>query len=97
MLGVINAFFVRKSPTETKTSNHVLIRNFHCGGACTPSKRIVGFSGARRRCTRQLMRLGSNIRTLFMQRIAEVGGDVDLTKLMLTLENSAGVEFLKIC
>jgi hypothetical protein len=43
------------------------------------------------------MWLGNNIRTLFMQRIAEIRRDVDLTELALTLENRVGVEFPKIC
>jgi len=39
---------------------------------------------------------GNQIRTLFMQCIAEVRRDADLTELALILEKMAGVELPKI-
>jgi hypothetical protein len=41
------------------------------------------------------MWLGTNIRTLFLQCMAEVGRDKDMTALAKTLEKMAGVEIPK--
>ena len=95
MLEVINASSGRNSATETKIPNHVLTRNFDYGGAMYIIEKDLELWRREAEMYQTPMWLGTNIRTLFMQCIAEVGRDADLTELALTLEKMAGVELPK--
>lgn len=95
MLEVINASSGRNSATETKIPNHVLNRNFDYGGAMYIIEKDLELWRREAEAYQTPMWLGSNIRTLFMQCIAEVGRDADLTELTRTLEKMAGVEIPK--
>ena len=95
MLEVINASSGRNSATETKIPNHVLARTFDYGGAMYIIEKDLELWRREAEMYQTPMWLGTNIRTLFMQCIAEVGRDADLTELALTLEKMAGVELPK--
>ncbi|MDE0809258.1 MAG: NAD(P)-dependent oxidoreductase [Alphaproteobacteria bacterium] len=95
MLEVINASSGRNSATETKIPNHVLNRNFDYGGAMYIIEKDLDLWRREAEAYQAPMWLGTNIRTLFMQCIAEVGRDADLTELTKTLEKMAGVELPK--
>jgi len=95
MLEVINASSGRNSATETKIPNHVLNRKFDYGGAMYIIEKDLELWRREAEAYQTPMWLGSNIRTLFMQSIAEVGRDADLTDLARTLEKMAGVEIPK--
>jgi 2-hydroxy-3-oxopropionate reductase len=95
MLVVINASSGRNSATETKIPNHVLNRNFDYGGAMYIIEKDLELWRREAEAYQTPMWLGTNIRTLFMQCIAEVGRDADLTELAKTLEKMAGVEIPK--
>jgi 3-hydroxyisobutyrate dehydrogenase-like beta-hydroxyacid dehydrogenase len=95
MLEVINASSGRNSATETKIPNHVLNRQFDYGGAMYIIEKDLELWRREAEAYQTPMWLGTNIRTLFMQCIAEVGRDADLTELALTLEKMAGVELPK--
>jgi 3-hydroxyisobutyrate dehydrogenase-like beta-hydroxyacid dehydrogenase len=95
MLEVINASSGRNSATETKIPNHVLTRNFDYGGAMYIIEKDLELWRREAKMYQTPMWLGTNIRTLFMQAIAELGRDADITALALTLEKMAGVELPK--
>jgi len=95
MLEVINASSGRNSATETKIPNHVLPRSFDYGGAMYIIEKDLELWRREAEAYQSPMWLGTNIRTLFMQCMAEVGRDADLTTLAQTLERMAGVEIPK--
>jgi 3-hydroxyisobutyrate dehydrogenase-like beta-hydroxyacid dehydrogenase len=95
MLEVINSSSGWNSATETKIPNHVLNRNFDYGGAMYIIEKDLELWRREAEAYQTPMWLGTNIRTLFMQCIAEVGRDADLTELTKTLEKMAGVELPK--
>ena len=95
MLEVINASSGRNSATETKIPNHVLTRSFDYGGAMYIIEKDLDLWRREAEAYETPMWLGTNIRTLFMQAMADVGRDKDMTALALTLEKMAGVEIPK--
>ncbi|MEQ9124940.1 MAG: NAD(P)-dependent oxidoreductase [Alphaproteobacteria bacterium] len=95
MLEVINASSGRNSATETKIPNCVLPRTFDYGGAMYIIEKDLELWRREAESYETPMWLGSNIRTLFMQAMAEVGRDKDMTALTLTLEKMAGVQIPK--
>ncbi len=95
MLEVINASSGRNSATETKIPNHVLPRTFDYGGAMYIIEKDLELWRREAEAYETPMWLGTNIRTLFLQCMAEVGRDKDLTALAKTLEKMAGVEIPK--
>jgi 3-hydroxyisobutyrate dehydrogenase-like beta-hydroxyacid dehydrogenase len=95
MLEVINASSGRNSATDTKIPNHVLSRTFDYGGALYIIEKDLELWRREAEAYETPMWLGSNIRTLFLQCMAEVGRDQDLTALTTTLEKMAGVQIPK--
>ncbi len=95
MLEVINASSGRNSATETKIPNHVLTRTFDYGGAMYIIEKDLELWRREAEAYETPMWLGTNIRTLFMQCMAEFGRDKDMTVLAKTLENMAGVQIPK--
>jgi len=95
MLEVINASSGRNSATETKIPNHVLTRSFDYGGAMYIIEKDLDLWRREAEAYETPMWLGTNIRTLFMQAMAEVGRDKDMTALAQTLEKMAGVQIPK--
>jgi 3-hydroxyisobutyrate dehydrogenase-like beta-hydroxyacid dehydrogenase len=95
MLEVINASSGRNSATETKIPNHVLPRTFDYGGAMYIIEKDLELWRREAELYEAPMWLGSNIRTLFRQCMAEVGRDKDMTALAQTLERMAGIEIPK--
>ncbi|MEL0003252.1 MAG: NAD(P)-dependent oxidoreductase [Rhodospirillales bacterium] len=95
MLEVINASSGRNSATETKIPNHVLPRTFDYGGAMYIIEKDLELWRREAEAYETPMWLGTNIRTLFLQCMAEVGRDKDMTALAKTLEKMAGVEIPK--
>lgn len=95
MIEVINASSGRNSATETKIPNHVLTRSFDYGGAMYIIEKDLDLWRREAEAYETPMWLGTNIRTLFMQAMAEVGRDKDMTALAQTLEKMAGVEIPK--
>lgn len=95
MLEVINASSGRNSATETKIPNHVLTRSFDYGGAMYIIEKDLDLWRREAEAYETPMWLGTNIRTLFMQAMAEVGRDQDMTALAQTLEKMAGVQIPK--
>ena len=95
MLEVINASSGRNTATETKIPNHVLNRAFDYGGAMYIIEKDLELWRREAEMYETPMWLGSNIRTLFLQCMAEVGRDQDMTALAKTLEKMAGVEIPK--
>ena len=95
MLEVINASSGRNSATDTKIPNHVLSRTFDYGGALYIIEKDLELWRREAEAYETPMWLGTNIRTLFLQCMAEVGRDQDLTALTTTLEKMAGVQIPK--
>jgi 3-hydroxyisobutyrate dehydrogenase-like beta-hydroxyacid dehydrogenase len=95
MLEVINASSGRNSATDTKIPNHVLSRTFDYGGALYIIEKDLELWRREAEAYETPMWLGSNIRTLFLQCMAEVGRDQDLTALTTTLEKMARVQIPK--
>jgi len=95
MLEVINASSGRNSATEKKIPDHVLTRTFDYGGAMYIIEKDLELWRREAESYESPMWLGSNIRTLFMQAMADVGRDKDMTALALTLEKMAGVQIPK--
>lgn len=95
MLEVINASSGRNTATETKIPNHVLPRSFDYGGAMYIIEKDLELWRREAEAYESPMWLGTNIRTLFMQCIAEMGRDADMTTLAQTLERMAGIEMPK--
>ena len=95
MLEVINASSGRNSATETKIPNHVLTRTFDYGGANYIIEKDLELWRREAEMYETPMWLGTNIRTLFLQSMAETGRDKDMTALTLTLEKMAGVQIPK--
>ena len=95
MLEVINASSGRNSATDTKIPNHVLSRTFDYGGALYIIEKDLELWRREAEAYETPMWLGTNIRTLFLQSMAEVGRDQDLTALTTTLEKMAGVQIPK--
>ena len=95
MLEVINASSGRNTATENKIPNAVLTRTFDYGGAMYIIEKDLELWRREAEAYQSPMWLGSNIRTLFLQAIAELGRDQDMTALAKTLERMAGVEFPK--
>ncbi len=92
MIEVINASSGRNTATEAKIPNHVLTRTFDYGGAMYIIEKDLELWRREAEAYETPMWLGTNIRTLFLQCIAEVGRDKDMTALAQTLERMAGVE-----
>jgi len=95
MLEVINASSGRNSATDTKIPNHVLSRTFDYGGALYIIEKDLELWRREAEAYETPMWLGTNIRTLFLQCMVEVGRDQDLTALTTTLEKMAGVQIPK--
>lgn len=95
MLEVINASSGRNSATDTKIPNHVLSRTFDYGGALYIIEKDLELWRREAEAYETPMWLGTNIRTLFLQCMAEVGRDQDLTALTTTLEKMARVQIPK--
>ncbi len=95
MVEVVNASSGRNSATETKIPNHVLTRTFDYGGAMYIIEKDLELWRREAERYETPMWLGTNIRTLFMQCMAEVGRDKDMTALAQTLEKMAGVQIPK--
>jgi 2-hydroxy-3-oxopropionate reductase len=95
MLEVINASSGRNSATETKIPNHILTHNFDYGGAMYIIEKDLELWRREAELYETPMWLGTNIRTLFMHCMAEMGRDKDITVLAKTLEKMAGVEIPK--
>jgi len=95
MVEVINASSGRNSATETKIPNHVLSRSFDYGGAMYIIEKDLELWRQEAERYETPMWLGTNIRTLFRQCMAEFGRDVDMTMLAQTLERMADVEIPK--
>ena len=95
MIEVINASSGRNSATETKIPNHVLTRTFDYGGANYIIEKDLEMWRREAEMYETPMWLGSNIRTLFLQSIQEMGRDKDMTSLAETLEKMAGVQIPK--
>ena len=95
MIDVINASSGRNSATETKIPNHVLNRAFDYGGAMYIIEKDLELWRREAEMYETPMWLGTNIRTLFLQAIADVGRDKDMTALAQTLEKMAGVQIPK--
>ena len=92
MLSVINASSGRNSATEQKIPHHVLPRTFDYGGAMYIIEKDLELWRQEAEQFEVPMWLGSNIRTLFRQCMAEVGRDADLTELAKTLERLGGTQ-----
>ena len=95
MLEVINASSGRNTATENKIPNAVLTRSFDYGGAMYIIEKDLELWRREAEMYETPMWLGTNIRTLFLQCMGEVGRDKDMTALAQTLERMAGVEFPK--
>ena len=95
MLEVINASSGRNTATENKIPNAVLTRSFDYGGAMFIIEKDLELWRREAEMYETPMWLGTNIRTLFLQCMGEVGRDKDMTALAQTLERMAGVEFPK--
>ncbi|MGZ0187150.1 MAG: NAD(P)-dependent oxidoreductase [Alphaproteobacteria bacterium] len=95
MIEVINASSGRNSATETKIPNHVLSRTFDYGGANYIIEKDLEMWRREAEMYETPMWIGSNIRTLFLQSIQEMGRDKDMTSLAQTLEKLAGVQIPK--
>ena len=95
MIEVINASSGRNSATETKIPNHVLTRSFDYGGANYIIEKDLELWRREAEHYETPMWLGTNIRTLFLQSMAELGRDKDMTALAQTLEKLAGVQIPK--
>lgn len=95
MLEVINASSGRNTATERKIPEAVLTRSFDYGGALYIIEKDLELWRREAEAYETPMWLGSTIRTLFRQCMAEVGRDKDMTALAQTLEKMAGVEFPK--
>lgn len=95
MLEVVNASSGRNSATETKIPNHVLTRSFDYGGAMYIIEKDLDLWRREAEMFEAPMWLGTSIRTLFRQCMAEVGRDKDMTALAQTLEKMAGVQIPK--
>lgn len=95
MIEVINASSGRNSATVDKIPNHVLTRSFDYGGAMYIIEKDLELWRREAEAFQTPMWLGTNIRTLFLQCIAELGRDKDMTALAQTLERMAGVQIPK--
>jgi 3-hydroxyisobutyrate dehydrogenase-like beta-hydroxyacid dehydrogenase len=95
MIEIINASSGRNTATEVKIPNHVLNRNFDFGGAMYIVEKDLELWRREAEAYEAPMWLGSNIRTLFMQCMNEVGRDADMTELVKLFENMAGCEIPK--
>ena len=91
MLSVINASSGRNT-AEQKIPTHVLPRTFDYGGAMYIIEKDLELWRQEAEQFEAPMWLGSNIRTLFRQCMAEVGRDADLTELAKTLEKLGGTK-----
>ncbi len=95
MIEVINASSGRNTATEAKIPNHVLTRTFDYGGANYIIEKDLELWRREAEHYETPMWLGTAIRTMFMQSIAEMGRDKDMTALAQTLEKLAGVQIPK--
>lgn len=95
MIEVINASSGRNTATENKIPNHVLTRSFDYGGAMYIIEKDLELWRREAEAYQSPMWLGTTIRTLFLQSIAEVGQDKDMTALAQTLEKMASAEIPK--
>lgn len=95
MIEVINASSGRNSATTKKIPDHVLNRQFDYGGAMYIVEKDLDLWRREAEFYEAPMWLGTNIRTMFLRAIAEVGRDKDMTALALTMEKMAGVQIPK--
>jgi 3-hydroxyisobutyrate dehydrogenase-like beta-hydroxyacid dehydrogenase len=95
MLEVINASSGRNTATEWVIPNHVLTGAFDFGGANYIIEKDLELWRREAESFESPMWLGTALRTLYMQSMWEQGRDVDITALLKTLGNWAGVEMPK--